>query len=776
MSKLNRREFIKLAGAGSIGIGTGFMLAESIKHPVEHLIPAVVAPEDYSPGVATWYNTICNLCPAGCGISVRTREGRAKKIEGNPAHPVNQGRLCALGQAGLQVLYNPDRLTEPMLRDSKLSALSAATVHTGHANWIPASWQNGLDKVTNQLQHLLAKGQGDQIAFLSTGVRGHLANLFELFMAQLGSERLIYFDFAHPHTLYKANKKLFGEQLLPYYDIKNSRYLLSFGADYLTNWLSPVHHSLGYGHSRQGHPDGRGYFVQIEPRMSLSGASADEWIAAKPGSEGQLALGLAHQIVNSGHYKGTDVDSWTKALQDYTSDKVANLTGVSADTIRTLADNFANSEASLAIGGGAANHTNGVDNLIAINLLNYLVGNLGKTGGIIFNSAPVVGQPSNSHQASLQQMTQLAAEARQGKIQVLVVNDCNPVFNLPATVEFKQAMAEIPLVVSLSSFMDETTAMADIILPSHSYLESWGDDFPEPGVGFPIGSISQPVVSPLYNTKATGDTILALAAKLNFDQAMPWENMQDYLKHGWRHLYTQSSKGIEGKSFESFWQEVLQAGVWGQKTHREQQSVSFDKSLINRLDVAMPEFSGDSEHFPFILHPYLSVALQDGRGANLPWMQELPDPITSVVYGSWVELNPTTAKRLGFSEGDLVDVESAHGKLRVPVFIYPAIRPDVIAIPIGQGHQYYGRYAQNRGVNPIQILSPQVDQSTGSLAWHATRVRLLATGKQVSLVKTGATSRQLGREIIQTSSSQSGMQEAVGKDAAALTSIPIREL
>ena len=114
MAKLDRRDFLKLVGAGGVGVGAGFMLAESIKHPLEHLIPYPVPPEEFSPGIATWYNSVCSMCPAGCGISVRTREGRPKIIQGNPSHPVNQGRLCALGQSGVQVLYNPDRLTTPL--------------------------------------------------------------------------------------------------------------------------------------------------------------------------------------------------------------------------------------------------------------------------------------------------------------------------------------------------------------------------------------------------------------------------------------------------------------------------------------------------------------------------------------------------------------------------------------------------------------------------------------------------------------------------------------
>jgi anaerobic selenocysteine-containing dehydrogenase len=306
--------------------------------------------------------------------------------------------------------------------------------------------------------------------------------------------------------------------------------------------------------------------------------------------------------------------------------------------------------------------------------------------------------------------------------------------------------------------MDETTALADLVLPSHSYLESWGDDMPEPGVGFPVGALAQPVVSPLYNTRATGDIILSLAQRLNPDESLPWSSMKEYLQQGWREIYQRGpgDQSASKKSFESFWRAVLKAGVWGERTHRKHKSFTLPRSVLDDIDVPAPEFSGDSETYPFILYPYLSNTLHDGRGANLPWMQELPDPMTSVVYGSWVEINPTTAEQMGLSEGDLVEVESPQGSVIAPVYVYPAIMPEVIAMPIGQGHGEYGRYARNRGTNPLQILTPHMDSRTGSLAWGATRVKIVATGRRVELVKTGGTSRELGRDIIQTTASGAG--------------------
>lgn len=754
MSNIDRREFLKLVGSGSAGLGGGFLLAESIKHPVEHLIPAVVPPEDFSPGIATWYNSVCSMCEAGCGISVRTREGRAKKIEGNPSHPVSQGRLCALGQAGLQVLYNPDRLTAPMMRSDsrKTGALS-------ESNWEQTTWEDGLTKVVQRLGGLKKTDEGNRICFLSKGLRGSLANLVELFMTQLGSERLLHYDFSHPHSLFAANKHFFGEDVLPYYDLENAHYVLSFGADYLGSWISPVHHSLAYGRSRQGKGELRGRFVQIEPRMSISGAAADEWIAAKPGTEGILALGLAHHIVINGFYQGEDRDSWLESLNPFSTERVAALTGVSEATLSRLGHTFATSGHSLAIGGGnAGSHSNGMDTMIAINALNYLVGNLGQPGGVVFNPSPVVGSDSHTlphaRQANYHRMLEFIDEAREGKIEVLILNNTNPVFTLPLATRFQEALENIPLIVSLSSFMDESTAMADLILPSHTYLESWGDDFPEPGVGFPVGSVSQPVVSPLYNTKATGDILLAIAKKLELSEAMPWANMKEFLEAKWLEIFRQRSPGAGMGDFQTFWTEVLKAGVWGQKTGSEYKPFTLERSLIRGIKVAAPVFTGDSDNYPFILHPYLSTALHDGRGANLPWIQELPDAMTSVVYGSWLEVNPVTANRLGLSEGDLVSVESPHGKLRVPVLIYPAILPNVIAMPVGQGHVHYGRYAKNRGSNPLQILAPQMDTESGSLAWGSTRVKLVTTGKKANVVKTGGLSRDLGREIIRTTPSK----------------------
>jgi hypothetical protein len=270
----------------------------------------------------------------------------------------------------------------------------------------------------------------------------------------------------------------------------------------------------------------------------------------------------------------------------------------------------------------------------------------------------------------------------------------------------------------------------------------------------------------LYNSRGTGDIVLGLAGKLGLREAIPWTSMEDFLKDGWRQIYERSAP--EPSDFDSFWREVLVSGVWGENARRDD-SVALAPGVVEGMAVSAPRFAGESGDYPFILHPYLSTAMYDGRGANLPWMQELPDPMTSIVYGTWVEMNPATAREMGLADGDVVSVTSETGSIEAPVVTFPAIMPDVVAMPIGQGHIALGRYARNRGANPIEILAPETESASGNLATSATRVALAATGRRAAPVKTGGESRQLGRGIVQSTGGRSGS----AGHSAKLNSIPI---
>ena len=348
--------------------------------------------------------------------------------------------------------------------------------------------------------------------------------------------------------------------------------------------------------------------------------------------------------------------------------------------------------------------------------------------------------PALGQENGLPNITKLAEQLSAGQpypIDVLFLYESNPLYSLPASLRFHEALEKIPLVVSFSNFMDESTSMSDLILPDHTFLESWGDSVPDPMVaGLTVG-LAQPVLSPIFNTRSTPDVLLEVARALGEDwrTAFPWDNFEELLKDAWQGLHR---AGASDDNFESFWEQVLASGKWHRESSEDVQEPVFNLSPTIRAS-REPAFSGAKTEFPFHLHLYQSMSLSDGRGANQPWMQELPDPLTTVSWGSWVEINPRTAQELGIDEGNLVRVESPHGELQAPALLFPGVRPDTISIPAGQGHLSYGRYAESRGVNPMELLAPVVEPISGALAWSSTRVKLSKVVGSVELIKIGDT-------------------------------------
>lgn len=167
------------------------------------------------------------------------------------------------------------------------------------------------------------------------------------------------------------------------------------------------------------------------------------------------------------------------------------------------------------------------------------------------------------------------------------------------------------------------------------------------------------------------------------------------------------------------------------------------------MPVALPEYTQNGQ-YPFHLVPSPRLGMWDGRHANIPWLQEAPDQISKVVWDSWAELHPSTAQKLGVANGDVIRITSDQGAIEAKVYIYKGIHPDAVAVPLGQGHEEYGRYAKGRGVNPLKILSPARERTTGELALYGTRVQIEKAGRSEILVKMGGSETQVGRKLVAT--------------------------
>ncbi len=711
-SQISRRDFLKIAGSG-IGLAILTGCGPATRYVTRQ--PYFQMPEYTSNGLSTYYATTCRECPAGCGTVVRTMQGRAIKIEGNPNHPVSLGKTCARGQVALEGLYNPDRIQHPARR-----------VQRGSEALTQMTWDDSVGVV----KQALSSNAPGEIAFLLGLGSDHLADLVSEITAALSAPAAVRYSafetFEARATLAKAADQIFGVPTLPFFDLANADVTFSFGANFLETYHSPVAYARAFATMRAGHPGKRGYLVQFEPRMSQTAVVADEWIPVASGMEGLVALAIG-RLVAEAH--GGAIPP---AYQDVDVPGVAKASGVSDSTLRHLAQVFSAAAHPLAIPGGPAlAASNGVEAGAAILMLNVLINNPGQVGGVFLSPGlPVhAGNPSIPNTlADLQDMVQ---RMKSGGIKALFIHGVNPAYELPASLGFVQALGNVPLVVSFASFPDETALQADYVFPDHTGLEAWGYQKVLTGADRPVISGLQPVVAPLYDTRASADVLLAAVQAIGGDlaTAVPYKDEVEYLQQSLVGLVSQAGY-FTAQDSDSFWGSWQQNGGWWNQT-AGLASPAAQSALAGSLRQPAPLFDGEGE---FYLMPFFSTLLSDGSGANKPWLQETPDPTTTVVWNNWVEINPDTADKLGIADDDVVRLTSPFGTVEVSVYRYPAIRPDTLAMPFGQGHTAYGRYAQNRGANLAKLLGTRVN-AAGDLALASIKVKIEKTGRQVKLAR-----------------------------------------
>ena len=732
---MDRRSFIKLTAI----TGTSATLA-SCGNPENELI-RFIPDEAIVPGIAVWKSGVCSLCSAGCGLTVRVmdadadvvRDGQAgikriaaaKKLEGAPDHPVNHGGLCPRGQAGIQVTYHPDRITQPLRR----------TGERGEGSYEAVSWDDALADIVSRLDALEEAGNQNALTYLARGGRSHRSALVGQFLGRFGAPGPIVHELFGDDVLRRANGLSFGREQLPTFDLANAMYVLSFGADFLGSWNSPVAQQAGYGLMRQGRAGVRGAVAQVESRMSLTGAAADEWVPIRPGTDGVVALGVSHLLMATGAYPseaagraGTLIEGWAAGLPGYAPEDVERITGVEAARVERLARQFGEARPAVAMVGGAPlAHSNSMFTALAVNALNALVGAPGQAGGIFFTpqldvaASAQVGGPAPSAAAAIES---LAAQGLSGGAspEVVLVDDTNPVFTTPPAWRVREWLEQVPYIVSFGHFLDETSILADLILPDHSSLESWAEALPESGAMVAVASVAPPAMRPLYQTRATPDVVLEVGRLLGRPLELPWQTFDEMLGASFENLPSASDFGA--------WFDVQETGVWSGELPAELAvaEAASPSPAPAPMAFSAPEFDGDAGEYPFHFLPYASNAFLDGSLAHLPWLQEMPDPLTSAMWSSWIEISPATAERLGIGAGDLVEVASAHGTLRTGVVVSPGIAPNLVAMPAGQGHRTFTRYASGRGESPVDLLAPMTDTATGALAWAATRVRVTRVG------------------------------------------------
>jgi len=629
---IDRRSFIKLTAVTG---GATAIAACSTASPENELI-RFIPDEDLTPGIAEIKNGVCPICSAGCGTSVRVMQGDAevvrdgkpgvmtmslaKKLEGNPSHPISQGALCPRGQASIQITYHPDRLIEPLKRKG----------NRGSGDYQPITWDAAIAELTGKLD-----AAGASLAALARRGSTSRNHLLALFLEKSGAPAPVTYELFGDDVLRQANLRSFGHEQVPTFDFANSRLVISFGADFLGTWGSPVSQMAGYGKMRGGRPGIHGALVQVEPRMSLTGASADEWVAIRPGTEGILALGLANAL-------------GAKNAAQYTPAEVEKQTGVRADRVERLASMLKDIRPAVAVVAGAPlAQTNGLFTAMAVNTLNQALGAVDAPGGLSFTPQSGGVRLEADRRAGSPRAVAAAGLSGKNVPQVLLVDGVNPVHTAPPGWKVKDALAKVPYIVSFGSFADDTSVMADLILPDHSALESWRDSRPESGTPVSIVTVAGPAMKPLHNTRATEDVLLDVAKKLKKPLALP-ASFEDMLKTSMGNDEAWALAKKQG------WAEAKGSELRAKGSKSTQPVLSPQPSALS------PTFDGDPSQYPFHFLPFASQAFLDGSTAHLPWLQEMPDPLSSAMWSTWLEINPQTASRLGIAQGDMIEISSAH--------------------------------------------------------------------------------------------------------------------
>ena len=786
--KLDRRAFVKLI-AGGVG---GTLLSPL---PWKMADDTAIWSQNWSwrpspeRGGATLVNTVCQLCPGGCGIRVQLiKEKNAVRIDGNPAYPVNQGGICPLGASGLQYLYGPSRIETPLKQTGQRGDLE---------NLKPINWDEALEILATKLRGMRQKARG--LACISGKRQGTVPQLFARFLRAYGSPNYMLMPAAADA---ESVGLLFSQgQSDPVgYDLENAKMIVSFGCSYLEGWGVPTRMMQAFGNWRNKSGGEGARIVQVEARGSLSASKADDWLAVAPGTEAALALGLSQVIVSEGLYDRTFVnqysygfDEFSRLLQrNYTPEKVAGITGVTREKISALAREFSQTKPAVALSGWGQGRMQGsIYDFLAVQSLNALVGSLNKPGGatrtppvplaawpeVVLDAMSLEGEKEPRLDGASGLQTALPANVfynfakniNEGKLyplQMLWVYEANPVHDLADVKPFVEALNKIETVVSFSPFMDETTQLADLVLPGPTYLERLEDVPTPPGLQYPVLGLSKPVLMPRFAAIHPGDVLINLAKALGGSVAssFPWSDYEAALRQRVEGIAESASgrvadepgvepwRGSQGKKLEpnydsadDLWEKLLEHSCWfdtppamvpwGSAFRTPSGKFEFYSQKMRQIGIRgndityLPHFeqvepAGDPNEYPLILMPYETLIITNGPLANPPFMTKMLFDFELKGNDCFVEINAKTAGDLGLKEGDRVALETERGSLEVRVHLTGTARPGVISIPTGLGHSGFDAYIKGKGVNANAIVVAQQDKVIGFATWWGTRVKI----------------------------------------------------
>ena len=625
----SRRDFLKLCG-----FSFAVTALASCRQQISKAVPYVTAPPEMIPGEALYYASSYVNGNDYCSIIVKTRDGRPIKIEGNPESHITRGGTSARVQASVLDLYDGHRFTGPLV-DGK-----------------PVSWDSIDTDIAGKLEKI-AEEKGTIVLLTPTIFSPATEAIISGFLKKFPSSEWVQYDAISYSAMLEANKISFGKQVIPEYRFDKADLVLSFGADFLGTWLSPIEYTRQFSSRRIPEYD-MNWLIQLESNLSLTGSNADKRIQIKPSQEAAILLNIYKEIVKSVENRNIDVPA-----------SVLDVSKISGKLLLSKGK-------SLVVSGSNIKQVQ-----LLVNEINRLLGNIGQT--ILFNSY------LRTHAGIDSDMDKLIGRMENGKVKGILIWNVNPAYNLYKNETFVEGLKKVGLTIGLSGSPDETSSLVQYICPDNHYLESWNDAEAKRE----YFSLMQPAISPIFNTRQMTDSLLKWSGSTLLSY--------DFLRAYW--VENMMKRQSEFHDPVAFFDHMIQKGIFEPASAAEKESgqvsVPFYPAAVN--------VTGNSDKNITEIVLYESVALGEGRQSNNPWLQELPDSVTKICWDNFASVSPAQAKENNWTDGDVL----RFGTIELPVHIQPGQAYGTIGVALGYGRTNCGKAGDGVGVNVWPLLTSE---------------------------------------------------------------------
>lgn len=681
MPPISRRRFLALL---SVSSAFAFAACSNFKDKGE-IVPYNKKPEEIIIGNANFYASSLNCCQNTCSILVKTREGRPIKIDGNPDHPINQGKVCIRGQAAILNLYDPDRLKSPLQKVSK-------------RQFAPISWREANKSITDGLNKAVL--QNKEIAFISNKTNSPTTlSVLKEFQQKYPTTKFYFYSNFSNKTKFEAWKEIYGTNSLPSIKLQQAKIIVALESDFLNTDGDVIDQVRQFAVTRNVN-DLKNFsrLYVVEGNLTLTGANSDYRLRLRPDFQKEFLAGLLNEILNRVNPKISLPSELVSQIKNYSLSSLAAKLNLSKDVIDTLVNDLLNNQGrSIIICGDRLGKE---EHLLAL-ILNEVLGN---SQLYDFNSVYV----NLVEESSIQDFEELISKINQGQVGAVINFDCNPVYDF-SFLRISDVFEKVGLVVTLSEQKTETTALSNFILPIHNELESWNDF----QVRSNIINLQQPVISPMYDTRQKESILITwTTGEVYYDSIY-----QRKLKSRWQKEVFPQYSSIN--NFDTFWYACLHDGF-----------LKLPGNNVPKPNFAARSFniSNTTKSNEILLSIYPHPYLFDGKFGNNGWLHEVPHPVTKIVWDNYAAVSPNTAKKLDLKNGDLIQVSNGKNSIELPVFVQAGVAENLICVETGYGREECGEIGKGVGFN-VQFL---INKNQSSI--YNSYVSIKKTGEKYNLV------------------------------------------